>query len=79
MTFTSCTDELELKYPLFKKSHFLYNINYYTEMLSVYIFVCLKMLVTVVIYKDRLQKVLLQSESSFRLLNNIIRIFVSST
>ena len=41
--------KLEKRYPHFKKSHFFYDIKYSIEMLSIYVLVCLKMLLTTVI------------------------------
>ena len=49
MTCTSCIDEVRVMVPSFQKSHSFLNIKYPIETLSVYIFVCLKMLLTTVI------------------------------
>ena len=49
MMRTSCTDEVTVKIPSFQKVTLFYDIKYSTETLLVYVFVCLKMLLTIVI------------------------------
>ena len=53
--------QLEKGYPNLKKSqsHFFYDINYNTETFSIYVFVCLKMLLTTVILKNKTKTVFL--------------------
>ena len=48
MTGTSCTDDTRVKVS-FPKVTLFYNIKYSTETLSIYIFVCLKILLTALI------------------------------
>ena len=67
-TFTSCTDEVRIKVPSFKKAVHFFNIKYSSATLSVYIF--LKMLLTAVS--------LLQSASSFLPRNNMKTKTISS-
>ena len=49
MTGTSCTDDARVKVRSFQKVTLFNNITYSTDTLSIYIFVCLKMLLTAVI------------------------------
>ena len=48
MTGRSCTDEVRVKVPSFKKSHFKCDITYSSDMLSIYILTGLKLLITAV-------------------------------
>ena len=68
MTDTSCTDDNGVNVPSFQKVTFFQH----TETLSICILtVCLKMLLNSVILDEQVPNVLLHSDSSFRLRNNI--------
>ena len=49
----SCMGEVREKVPSFQKVTLYYDLKYSTKTLSIYVFVCLKMLMTTVIYEEK--------------------------
>ena len=73
MTDTSCTDDARVKVSSLQKkiTLFLQYKIFHRDVIQIYIFVCLKMLLTAVIKDEHAPNVLLHSDSSFLLRYNM--------
>ena len=71
MTGASCTDDASVKVPSFQKVTFFLQYEIFHRALSICIFVCLKMFLTVVIKDKQVSNDLLQSDFFFLLHNSM--------